>query len=281
MRHPLPLLVLLLLGGCATKGQVQLVERQVAVLRAQSARQDSARAAELGQVLALQQRILDSLRATRESLRQDLGQDLLEVQQQLVQVQELTGQSQRRLAELKRQLDDRSEQLAAAEPPVAAPAPAPAPTPAPAAPTPRPDSSTAAVRTTAPPPPAGGTPTPDQLYQGSLQEFRRGAVGVARGGFREFLRTYPTHPQAPDALYFVAETFAVDQPDSAASYYRQVVEQHRTSERAATALYKTGLLAERAGDRATARGIYQRVLAEYARSREAELARDRLTNLRP
>lgn len=286
MRHTLPLLPLLLVVGCATKGQVQLVERQVATLRAQSARQDSARAAELDQVLALQQRILDSLRATRESLRRELGQELLEVQQQLVQVQELTGQSQRRLAELKRQMDDRTEQLAAAEPPPAPPVPATiaAPTPTPAAPTPGADTSAApATPTVQPvaPAPTGGAPTPDQLYQGSLQEFRRGAVGVARGGFREFLRTYPTHPQAADALYFVAETFAADQPDSAAFYYRQVVERHRTSERAATALYKTGLIAERAGDRLAAREIYDRVVSQYARSREAELARDRLTTLRP
>jgi septal ring factor EnvC (AmiA/AmiB activator) len=86
----------------------------VTTLRAQTARQDSVRAAQLGQVIALQQRILDSLRYTRESLRQEYGQGMLEVQQQLVQIQELTGQSQRRLAELKRQLDDRSEQLAVA-----------------------------------------------------------------------------------------------------------------------------------------------------------------------
>lgn len=277
----MPLLLLFLLGGCATKGQVQLVERQVATLRAQTARQDSVRAAELGQVLALQQRILDSLRMTREFLRQELGQELLEVQQQLVQVQELTGQSQRRLAELKRQLDDRSEQLATAEPPATGPSETPPPaTPAtpPAAPRPEPAQAVPAAPA---PTQAGGTPTPDQLYQGSLQEFRRGAVGVARGGFREFLRTYPTHPQAADALYFVAETFAVDQPDSAASYYRQVVERYASSDRAPTALYKTGLIAERGGDRAAAREVYQRVVAQYARSREAELARDRLTALRP
>lgn len=278
--------LLLALAGCATKGQVQLVERQVALLRAQAAVQDSARAAELGRVLALQQRLLDSLSATRETLRQELGQSLLEVQQQLVQVQELTGQSQRRLAELKRQLDDRSEQFALAPetPPAATAAPAPVPTPAPTpalaspptSPAPRADSSTAA-----PPAEAPVRPTPDQLYQGSLLEFRRGALGVARAGFREFLRTYPTHPQAPDALYFVAETFAVDQPDSAVAYYRQVVERHGTSERAATALYKTGLIAERGGDRAAARELYQRVVSQYPRSREAELARDRLSNLRP
>jgi tol-pal system protein YbgF len=262
--------VLLLLGaGCATKGQVRLVEQQVATLRVQTARQDSARAAELGRVMALQQRILDSLRTTRESLRQEVGQGFLEVQQQLVQIQELTGQSQRRLAELKRQLDDRSEQLAVVPDTVAPPVARPA------------DTTVTAPPVAPPRPSAPSVPTPDQLYQASLQELRRGSLGAARAGFREFLKTYPTHAQVPDALYFVGETFAVDQPDSASAYYRQVVERYRASERAPTALYKTGLLAERSGNRDGARGIYQQVVQQYPRSREADLARDRLANLRP
>jgi tol-pal system protein YbgF len=124
-------------------------------------------------------------------------------------------------------------------------------------------------------------PTPDQLYQASLQELRRGSLGAARTGFREFLKTYPTHAQVPDALYFVGETFAVDQPDSAASYYREVAERYPASERAPTALYKTGLAAERAGNRAGARPIYEQVIQRYPRSREADLARDRMANLRP
>lgn len=262
--------LLLVTAGCATKGQVRLVDQQVAELRVQTARQDSARAAELGRILALQQRILDSLRYTREALRQDLGGQMLEVQQQLVQIQELTGQSQRRLAELKRQLDDRTEQLAGvADTVVPAPGPAPGP-PLPA------DTTGAAAR-----PPAGGVPTPDQLFQASLQELRRGALGTARAGFREFLRTYPTHAQAPDALYFIGETFAVDQPDSATAYYRQVADRYRTSERAPTSLYKMGLIAEQGGDRAAARTLYQQVVQQYPRSREADLARDRLATVRP
>lgn len=249
--------------ACATPGQVRRVETQVGVLRAQMTRQDSARAAELGRVIVLQQRILDSLQASRETLRQfrgQVGQDFLDVQQQLVQIQELTGQSQRRLAEMKRQLDDRGDQLAAqvtTAPPVA----------------PATDTVAAAQ------PPAA--PTPDQLYQASLRELGRGSLATARLGFQEFLRTYPTHAQVPDALYFTAETFAVENPDSATAYYRQVVERFGKSPRASTALYKTGLLAERRQDRPGARAIYQRVLQQYARSPEATLARDRLAALQP
>jgi TolA-binding protein len=53
------------------------------------------------------------------------------------------------------------------------------------------------------------------------------------------------------------------------------------SPRAPTALYKIGLLAERRKDVATARATYQRVMQEYPRSEEADLARERLASLKP
>jgi tol-pal system protein YbgF len=230
------------------------------VLRTQQARADSARAAELSRIIALQARILDSLESTRTALQQfrtEMSQELLSVQQQLVQVQELTGQSQRRLADLRRDLDNRSEQLAAQDTTVRVGVPG---------------------DTTAAPSPS--TPTPDQLYQGGLTELRRGSLSTARSAFHEFLRLYPTHAQLPDAMYQLAETF-VDLPDSAAFYYQQVVERHPRSSRASTALYKLGSLAEQRQDRSAARRYYQQVLQQYPRSQEASLARQKLASLQP
>jgi tol-pal system protein YbgF len=227
-------------------------------MRTQQARADSARAAELTRVIAMQQRIMDSLGASREALRQlrtESAQEFLSINQQLVQVQELTGQSQRRLAELKRGLDDRTDALAAATD-----------TTGPSA---RPDSTAPA-----------GTPTPEQLLQTARSEALRGSYSAARMGYREFLRLYPTRPEMPDATYFLAETFT-DEPDSALVYYRQVSEKHRTSSRAPTALYKTGLLLERRRDKTGAREAYQRILQQYPRSNEVELARGRLAALQP
>lgn len=250
------LLVLLAgLAGCATKGAVRRVETEVVVLRTLMARQDSARAADLAEVIALQGEIMDSLGTAREAVRQyraETGRDLLNVQASLVQIQELTGQSQRRLAELRRELDDRTQQFAA---------------------------DTAAVPDSlAPPAPA---PTPDQLYQASLRELRRGSLGTARAGFQEFLRTYPTHVEAPQVLYYVGETFVVQAPDSAEAYYRQVLSRFPQADVAPTALYKLGLLAERRGDRTGARALFERVIREYPQSDEADLARDKIANLRP
>jgi tol-pal system protein YbgF len=245
------------LGGCVSKGDVQMVQGEVALLRADVARRDSARAAQLNEVILLQRQVMDSLTATRRSVAQirgDLSTDLYNIQQQLVQLQELTGQSQQRLTELRTRLEARGAQIEAA------PAPGDSARP-------MPEGGTA------------GTASADQMYEASLAQLRRGSLSTARLGLREMLRQYPTSERAPDALYFIGQSFAAENPDSAAAYYRQVVDNHGTSPRAASALYNLGLLAERRKDTAGARQAYQRVAEKYPQSDEAALARDRLKAL--
>jgi tol-pal system protein YbgF len=240
------------LGGCgASKTDVQLVQGEVVLLKAEMARRDSARAAQLDQIIQVQRQIVDSLNATRRSVAQvrgDLSTDLYNIQQQLVQLQELTGQSQQRLTELRTRLEARGAQMEAA---------------------PVPGDS-------ARPMPGGGTASADQMYEASLAQLRRGSLTTARLGLREMLRQYPTSERAPDALYFIGQSFASENPDSAAAYYREVVDKYPASPRAASALYNLGLLAERRKDMAGARDAYQRVTQKYPQSDEAALARDRL-----
>jgi tol-pal system protein YbgF len=247
----------LLLGagaGCVSKGDVQAVQQDVALFKAESARRDSARAAQLAGIIELQQRIMDSLTVNRKSVGQlkgDLATDLYNIQQQLVQLQELTGQSQQRLSELRTQVEARGAQIQSA-------APAPGDTA-------QPQTATNA--------------SADQMYEASLAQLRRGSTSTARLGLREMLRVYPTSERAPDALYFIGQSFASENPDSAAGYYGQVVEKYPTSPRAASALYNLGLLAERRKDTAKAKDAYQRVTKQYPQSDEAALARDRLKAL--
>jgi tol-pal system protein YbgF len=244
------------LSGCgASKTDVQMVQGEVVLLKAEMARRDSARAAQLNEVIQMQRQVMDSLGATRRSVAQirgDLSTDLYNIQQQLVQLQELTGQSQQRLTELRTRLEARGAEIEAG--------PAPG------------DSAR--------PSPEGGAPaSADQMYEASLAQLRRGSLSTARLGLREMLRQYPTSERAPDALYFIGQSFAAENPDSAAAYYRQVVDKHAASPRAASALYNLGLLAERRKDNAGARDAYQRVTQKYPQSDEAALARDRLKAL--
>ena len=243
------------LAACASPSDVRRVQNEVALLRAESARQDSVRATRLSEIIRLQQRIMDSLGLAMGSLKGDTQQDLYNIQQQLVQLQELTGQSQQRLSELRTQLEARAAQQSDATTPSGAPAPG----------------DTAQ--------PSGGSASADAMYEASLAQLRRGSTTTARLGLREMLKTYPNSPRASDALYFIGQSFSADNPDSAGVYYSQVVDQYPTSARAPSALYNLGLLAERRKDTAKAKDAYQRVVQKYPQSDEAALARDRLKAL--
>lgn len=236
-------------GGCALRSDVDRLEARIATLQEETARQDSARARQVTELLALQRQLLDTVAASQRALtafRGDMSRDLYGVQQQLMQVQELTGQSQRRLAELRGDLEARGQQLSA-------------PAGAPAA--------------------AGAGPSSSQMYEASLQQLRSGGTATARMGFRQLLDQYPSAPEAADAVYFIGESFAGEAPDSAAAYYRRVVQEHPRSTRAPAALYKLGLLAEQRRDTAAARQAYQQVVDRYPSADEAALARDRLRAL--
>jgi len=253
-----------LAAGCALKGDVRKVELQVDALRAERTRADAERAAQLDSVRALLvavQQALTAQQAYLVQMRGDVRTDLVAVQQQLVQVQELTGQSQQRLSELRARIEERAQQ-----------------------PVPPLDTTGRGAPVSGGGPPVGPAgnpagPGPDQMYDLSLQQFRRGSLATARLGFREFLRIFPKHEHAADALFYVGETWASENADSAAGVYQQVVKTHPNSPRAPAALYKLGLLAEQRGDKAAARTYYARVIAGYPRSDEANLARDKLQRL--
>lgn len=105
------------LGACALKGDVRRVELEVAELREETARADSARAVELSRqvdaILAGQRAVMDSIIVVRRNMAALAGafrSDHTEIQRQLIQVQELTGQSQRRLTELRVQIQSRALQ---------------------------------------------------------------------------------------------------------------------------------------------------------------------------
>lgn len=252
-RWAIPVIAVMSLTGClASKTDIQLLQTDLQTIRAEAARGDTARRAQMEQLLAQIVRSNDSVRAVSTRLAKlqgDVANDHYEMGRQILQIQELSGQSQRRLQELRASLEDRNQ---------AAVAPA---------------AGDSTRPTTA--------PGPGQLFQSSLDQLRRGSIGVARGGFEELLRTYPTSEDAPEAMVYIAETYAAEKNAVAAdSVYGLVVQRYPTSPKAATALYKRGMALKVAGQTAAARASFERVVREYPRSDEASLARDQLRTTR-
>jgi tol-pal system protein YbgF len=250
-RRLAPLAALVAAGCLASKTDIALLQTDLQTMRSEAARGDSARRAQVEQVLAQVIRSNDSIRAVSArlaKLQADVANDHYEMGRQILQLQELSGQSQRRLQELRGTLEERSQ---------AATQPVPG------------DSA----RTPA-------APGPGQLFQSSLDQLRRGSVGVARSGFEELLRTYPTYEDAPEAMVYIAETYAAERNQVAAdSVYGLVVQRFPKSPKAATALYKRALLLKSAGQNAAARASLERIVREYPRSDEAALAREQLRTL--
>jgi tol-pal system protein YbgF len=284
-------LVLLETGACfATREDVQSLHADVQSLPADNARSDSARRAALDRVVTSMNIVRDSLgllSARVFKMQGDVRGDLYNVGQQLLQIQQLTGQSQQRVQELRAALEARQSDIQSSNAQLGAPPPAAGTTSVPpsGATTTTPPSANPSTRptttTTTPPPAAGATPGPNQLFQISLEQLRRGSPGAARTGLQTLLQQYPTSDLVPDAEFYLGEAYHQEGNAAGAdSAYAAVVSSYPTSPRAPTALYKRALGMEEKGNVVGARGLLNDLVTRYPRSDEAALAKERLRTLK-
>jgi tol-pal system protein YbgF len=252
---------LLATGACfATREDVQLLRNDVAGMRAEAARADTARQREFDSVIASLGVVQDSLSLLSSRMMKmqgDIRGDLYGMGQQLIQIQELTGQSQRRLQELRSSLDQRGQSIQ------------------------RVDSGMTGSDTAGAAPAQSGVPGPNEMFELSLDQLRRGSSGAAISGFQALLQQYPHADIAPDAQFYLGEAYRTDgRAAEADSAYALVVERYPDSQRAATALYKRALYMEQQGNLTAARGALNQLIQKYPRSDEAGLAKDHLRSMR-
>jgi tol-pal system protein YbgF len=254
--------VFLATGACfATHSDVQVLQNDLMKMHADAMHADSVRGQQIANVVAAVGTARDSLRvlsARMAKLGGDVRGDLYAMGQQLIQVQELMGQSQQRLQEMRAALEERNRSAPpqpVQQPPVTG------------------DTSAAA--------PASTLPGPNQLFQLSLDQLRRGSAGAALTGFQTLLRQYPTADVAPDAQFYIGEAYSAQGDTvSADKAYAAVVANFPQSPRAPTALYKRALLMQAGGNLTGARAALNQIVRDYPRSDEAALARERLKTIK-
>ena len=131
----------------------------------------------------------------------------------------------------------------------------------------------------------GGRPSADeevarQFYSAAQQQYRQGNYETALGAFQDFLAQYPNHLLAPDAQFFLAESYAAaDDEAMALVEYQRVMELYPDSGRAPTSLFKRALIEKQRGNLALARSLLRQIEAGYPNSPEAEAAREELRRL--
>ncbi len=127
----------------------------------------------------------------------------------------------------------------------------------------------------------GGTPPkaavkagPESVYAQALKAYEAGRHVEARQRFAAFLKAFPGHALAPNALYWTGETW-YDQGryDLAAQAFARVLQEHPRHAKSPDALLKMAYAAMRQGRRDAARAYLDQLDARYPDSGASRLGR--------
>jgi tol-pal system protein YbgF len=127
---------------------------------------------------------------------------------------------------------------------------------------------------------SGSATTPDELYRSAYEDYMRGNYDLAADGFAEYLRRWPNTELSDNALYWIGECLdAQDRTQEALDTFSKVLADYPTSDKAAAAQLKKGLLYLKLDDQGQAVVNLQYVVYEHPGTREADLAREQLRSL--
>jgi tol-pal system protein YbgF len=116
-------------------------------------------------------------------------------------------------------------------------------------------------------------------YDNAYRYVREREFVQAEEALAQFLTRYPDSALLPNAWYWIGEVkLALGKEEAATDAFNQVISRFPTHPKAADALYKLGLLAQRGGDGALARRLMQQLQEQFPQSSAAGLARSFLSN---
>ncbi len=126
---------------------------------------------------------------------------------------------------------------------------------------------------------AGGN-DPQAQYNAAYNDYLKGNYDLALRGFQQYLESFPTTSLAPNATYWIGESYYRQKR------YRQAIEQYDAvlnryprSDKTASALLKKGYAHLELGERSQGVVQLQHVLRQFPTSDEANLARQRLREI--
>lgn len=232
-------------AGCATKHD--LAELRTTV-RDGLQRQEE----QLANVAVQLQALQDSVELQSDVVldtRGGLVRELRDLSDQVARLTELTGQIQRTLAAVRDRMDN-------------------------------PDASGGRPGRNVPGDEPGTNAAAVQAWNAAQNAYTRGQLTTARFGFESFVQRYPEHPQAPTALFYLADILEQEgRLEEAVQGFLRVQELFPTSDQVPRALYRVGALYVLLGDQEQARQYLERVIATYPASGEATLAREKLREI--
>jgi tol-pal system protein YbgF len=122
--------------------------------------------------------------------------------------------------------------------------------------------------------------TPENIYKSGLSLFKAGDMQKARAAFTQFVEQNPKDELAPNALYWIGETyFGEKKYDQAVLAFQEVIKKYPKKEKTPPALLKQALSFKALGDAKNARYVLKKLRDDYPRTEEAKHAKSLLKGL--
>lgn len=118
---------------------------------------------------------------------------------------------------------------------------------------------------------------PEALYQKGLETFRGGDPQKGREFLARFLELYPGHELAANARYWLGETYYSEKNyDQAILEFQVVIKKFPGKEKVPAAMLKQAMAFKELGDIKSARYVLKKLLEDFPTTEEAKPARERL-----
>ena len=123
--------------------------------------------------------------------------------------------------------------------------------------------------------------TPEALYQKALDTYRANDPGKSREMLTRFLQQHPKYDLAANAQYWIGETYYSEKNyEQAILAYQDVIKNYPGKEKIPAAMLKQGMAFADLGDVKSARFVYGKLKEDFPKTEEAKQAADKLKHLK-
>jgi tol-pal system protein YbgF len=214
----------------------------------------------------------------------DLQQQLAQLQGQIEELQHQNQQLQDSQKAQYADIDSRLSRLEKGGAPAGQAAAAANPTPPPQAPAaagaPPQNAGPAPAASTGGNNPGAASPAEQAAYDAAFKSLRAGDYVTASRGFRDFLVKYPESPLAPNAYYWLGESYYVTMNYPVAiEAFQRLVKNYPQSDKVSDGLLKVGYCQIELKQQDAAIATLKQVTTKYPGTKAAGLAQERLRRL--
>jgi len=125
-----------------------------------------------------------------------------------------------------------------------------------------------------------GTGTGD-LYKDAYETFQKGDLEGARRKFEAFLKQYPNTELSDNAQFWIGETYYLKKDfEKAILEYEKAIAKYPEGDKIPAALFKQALAFLELGDKTNGRNLLKRVIERYPHSEQAEMAKKKLETVK-